>query len=134
MIKLTPRLESLLKHGARMAGAFEPEILLPFIEEQMTQEENDTALKFLTWVTRNSKKFGHNLPEVFAEFEGKSVKKAEPAEPSFLGCPFCGLMPRVTKHHKEEVWNLVHRCRVFGSMSIDWTTKEQIAQAWNTRV
>lgn len=52
---------------------------------------------------------------------------------AWLGCPWCGQEPQVTKHHKHDVWSLVHRCSVFTTLHIDWTELESLRQRWNTR-
>lgn len=50
-------------------------------------------------------------------------------------CPFCGNQPVITKHFKEEIWNLLHRCNIVGVISIDWSSSEQeLIDRWNTRV
>lgn len=49
-------------------------------------------------------------------------------------CPFCGEVPEVTKHFREEVWQMVHRCDVMGPLSIDWSSSiDAITEKWNTR-
>lgn len=49
-------------------------------------------------------------------------------------CPFCGELPKITKHFKEEQWNLIHRCPVIGIISIDWRDDhDQLISTWNTR-
>jgi hypothetical protein len=52
---------------------------------------------------------------------------------AWLGCPFCGEQPEVTKHFKHDTWNLIHRCKVFTTVSIGWTTLESLQKRWNTR-
>lgn len=34
-------------------------------------------------------------------------------------CPFCGERPEVTKHFKEDMYRLIHRCKVLGPVSFD---------------
>lgn len=49
-------------------------------------------------------------------------------------CPFCKEVPEITKHFKEEMWSLVHRCRVVGPILFDWSADPQRHVArWNTR-
>ena len=51
-----------------------------------------------------------------------------------LGCPWCGEPPVITKHFKHEMWSLLHRCRIIGTISIDWTTDRlQLLGNWNHR-
>jgi len=48
-------------------------------------------------------------------------------------CPFCKKLPEITKHAKEELWSLLHRCKVVGAIKIDWGSYDRIVAAWNTR-
>lgn len=49
-------------------------------------------------------------------------------------CPFCGGEASITKHFREEMYNLIHRCPNMGAMSIDWrVTKDELIRIWNTR-
>ena len=48
-------------------------------------------------------------------------------------CPFCGDVPSITKHHKEDLYGMVHRCKAIGAISFDFTNRERIVTAWNTR-
>jgi hypothetical protein len=48
-------------------------------------------------------------------------------------CPFCGERPEVTKHFKEDMYRLIHRCKVLGPVSFDWSDKEPTHDRWNTR-
>lgn len=52
----------------------------------------------------------------------------------WLGCPWCGEKPEVTKHFKLDQWSLVHRCEVFSTLYIDWTDLSRLKTRWNTRV
>lgn len=51
-----------------------------------------------------------------------------------LPFPFCGEMPVITKHHREEMYGFLHRCTVIGPIS--WGFREDksshVAQ-WNRR-
>ena len=48
-------------------------------------------------------------------------------------CPFCGGKPEITKHFKHDLYGLIHRCKVIGPMSWDFSKKEGHIKAWNTR-
>lgn len=48
-------------------------------------------------------------------------------------CPFCGETPEITKHFKEEIWRLTHRCSVVGAIMLDWSSQNWLSKAWNTR-
>ena len=48
-------------------------------------------------------------------------------------CPYCGELPEVTKHFKEELFCMVHRCKIFGPISIDFTNMNNLQKRWNTR-
>jgi len=52
----------------------------------------------------------------------------------YKGCPWCGIAPGITKHFKEPMWRLIHRCKVMGVISFDWVADEAtLAERWNTR-
>jgi hypothetical protein len=49
-------------------------------------------------------------------------------------CPFCGEQPEITKHFKEALWSLLHRCTVVGPITIEWREKlSDLVRTWNTR-
>ncbi|MGV8864040.1 MAG: Lar family restriction alleviation protein [Pseudomonas sp.] len=51
-----------------------------------------------------------------------------------LPCPFCGDTPEITKHHREDIYGLMHRCPVAGAIS--WGFREDPtghAKRWNRR-
>lgn len=48
-------------------------------------------------------------------------------------CPFCGGNAEMTKHFREEIWNLIHRCPVMGALILDWSSKASLVERWNTR-
>jgi hypothetical protein len=51
-----------------------------------------------------------------------------------LPCPFCGEQPLISKHYKEEMWNLIHRCKIVGPIAIDWKEAvETLLDRWNMR-
>lgn len=40
----------------------------------------------------------------------------------------------MTKHFKEDMWRLLHRCPVMGALVIDWKVSiEDVKEMWNTR-
>lgn len=51
-----------------------------------------------------------------------------------LPCPFCGGIPEITKHFKEEMWSLLHRCKIMGAIKLEWRENEDVLiQKWNIR-
>lgn len=50
-----------------------------------------------------------------------------------LPCDFCGELPVITKHHKEEIYGLTHRCKVLGPISWEFSERDYIVKKWNTR-
>lgn len=48
-------------------------------------------------------------------------------------CPVCGEQPQVTKHLREEVWGLVHRCKYWGAITFEFAGLESIMDRWNHR-
>lgn len=51
-----------------------------------------------------------------------------------LPCPFCGELPVITKHFREEMYSFMHRCPVVGSISRDFRERAQDhVDIWNTR-
>ena len=52
-------------------------------------------------------------------------------------CPFCGEMPELHELNKElygeGVFNFMHRCEVFITMSMDCVDMVSIIDRWNTR-
>ena len=51
-----------------------------------------------------------------------------------IPCPFCGETPELSKHYREDMWQMIHRCQVVGPLSFDWTSyKVSIIKRWNTR-
>jgi hypothetical protein len=48
-------------------------------------------------------------------------------------CPFCGEVPEVTKHFREDMWRLIHRCKAVGCIVVDWASQEWIEECWNQR-
>ncbi len=57
---------------------------------------------------------------------------AKPDE--MLLCPFCGELPDITKHFRDEAYKLIHRCPVLGPIVFDWREeKAKHIEHWNTR-
>lgn len=51
-----------------------------------------------------------------------------------LPCPFCGELPVISKHFREEMYSFMHRCPVVGTISRDFRERAQDhADMWNTR-
>ena len=51
-----------------------------------------------------------------------------------LPCPFCGEQPKFTEHFREKgLFNMIHRCKVIGGISWDWSDYERQVTQWNTR-
>ena len=51
-----------------------------------------------------------------------------------LPCPFCGGDDvSLTKHFRDDVWNLIHRCRYVAAITVDWSTRARVVERWNTR-
>lgn len=48
-------------------------------------------------------------------------------------CPFCGRNPEPIVKTIYEGYNFLHRCEVVGVISIEFSSKERIELAWNTR-
>lgn len=51
-------------------------------------------------------------------------------------CPFCGrdVSDCIHKHHKHEMYQFIHRCRVMGALTIDWRDSLDIEAMWNMRI
>ena len=62
----------LLRRAVGTIGSYDPNECLFMVEEELTIDEFYAAEAFLKWCVENSRTFGHNLPEVFAEFEEAS--------------------------------------------------------------
>lgn len=60
--------------------------------------------------------------------------KPLPDNYGFYGCPFCGEVPVITKHFREDMWNLIHRCKIIGVISLDWSDSiKRLKNQWNHR-
>ena len=55
------------------------------------------------------------------------------AELGLKPCPFCGETPELSKHFREDMWQMIHRCKVIGPMLIEWGDAERITKQWNKR-
>ena len=56
-----------------------------------------------------------------------------PAEEKLKPCPFCGELPEISKHFKEEMYHLIHRCKVLGPIVLEWSSKGSLERQWNRR-
>lgn len=54
-------------------------------------------------------------------------------EQVLLPCPFCGELPRITKHFREDIYGLVHRCKFAGPIVFEHADKNLHIRHWNTR-
>lgn len=64
------KLEQLILLGVRQAGSYQPEDVLPRIEEVLTIPQYRKIRSFLTWVCENNRKFGHgNISAVIEEYK-----------------------------------------------------------------
>lgn len=48
-------------------------------------------------------------------------------------CPFCGGEAKLTKHFKEEMYGLMHRCPAVGPIIFDFGDKAKHIKNWNRR-
>ncbi|MCI3945492.1 hypothetical protein K0038_02534 [Pseudomonas syringae] len=56
-------------------------------------------------------------------------------EYKLLCCPFCGELPIITKHHREEMYVFMHRCEVLGPIGRDFREDPMShVEMWNTRI
>jgi hypothetical protein len=67
--ELTEPLRTLLRMGCKQAGTYNPDEALACVEEQMTDEDFETAQAFLKWLVKNKRTFGHNLPDVWNDYQ-----------------------------------------------------------------
>ena len=51
-----------------------------------------------------------------------------------IPCAWCGGQPIITKHHREDEWNLIHRCPKIGPIKLDWADRDYLVETWNTRI
>jgi hypothetical protein len=72
-----------------------------------------------------------------ADAQPKNIRESlgpAPSQTTALPCPFCGKPPKITKHHKEAMWRLIHSCEVVGPIMIDWRDDEaSLLRSWNWR-
>jgi len=59
----------LIPKGVELVGSYEPEEVLSYIDERLTNMEYAAVFLFLTWVSENNKTFKPSLPEVWAKWE-----------------------------------------------------------------
>ena len=51
-----------------------------------------------------------------------------------LPCPFCGGIPVITKHFRDESYRLSHSCPIAGPITFDWRDERiDLVTRWNTR-
>lgn len=50
-----------------------------------------------------------------------------------LLCPWCAEKPELNKHFREEVWSLLHRCKIMGPIKLEWGDRDDHIARWNTR-
>jgi hypothetical protein len=68
-------LRVLLLIGVKAAGSYDPEAVLPHIEERLTREGSGLAEAFLRWCCENERSFGHaNLETRYQEFLGSEMR------------------------------------------------------------
>jgi hypothetical protein len=69
-------LRALLFIGVKAAGSYDPEAVLPYIEERLSVGESHLAQAFLGWCHRNERAFGHaNVGVRFRQFQVSKMKK-----------------------------------------------------------
>jgi len=66
---ITEPLRTLLHMGCKQSGTFNPDVALSSVEEQLTGDEFEAAQGFLKWLVKNKRTFGHNLPEVWIDYQ-----------------------------------------------------------------
>jgi len=66
------KVQGLLSEAVRTTGSFAIEECLPYFEERLTGPETEACTSFLNWLNKNDRAFGHNLPEVWEEWEKSS--------------------------------------------------------------
>jgi hypothetical protein len=63
-------LQTLLFIGLKAAGSYDPEAVLPHIEERLTVRESDVLQAFLRWCHENKRTFGRASLDIrFREFQ-----------------------------------------------------------------
>lgn len=72
MKTLSDNLATLLAMGCKQAGSYVADQALSSVQEHMTQAEFEAATKFLNWLVKEKRTFGHNLPEVWAAYQASN--------------------------------------------------------------
>jgi hypothetical protein len=71
------KLASLLLTAVSLSGAYDPDVALIYVEEQMTAKEYKVAQPFLAWIHSNNLTFGHgNILVRFREYQ-KAVRRCQ---------------------------------------------------------
>lgn len=67
------KVDGLLLGAVKMAGTYDPDEVLVYIEESLTGEEFDASHAFLKWVQDNGREFGRgNFWDIWAQWERDS--------------------------------------------------------------
>ena len=61
-------LPTLLRMTVKECGSYDPDEVMPRIEEQLTGDQYEIVDKFLTWVRDNNLGFGRNIQEVYSAY------------------------------------------------------------------
>lgn len=56
--RLTDKVANLILDGVKTFGGYNPDEVLPFVEEHMTVTEFEDSYNFLKWCQANKKRFG----------------------------------------------------------------------------
>jgi len=84
---LSERNYDLIAYGARTFGTFDPNVLLPLIEEDLYIKDIDEIEAFLTWLHTTGLTIGsRNYKKVFLQFKAGGC----PILGSDVACPICG--------------------------------------------
>jgi hypothetical protein len=67
------------------------------------------------------------------EINQEAEQDVQSASNALLACPFCGETPELSKYFKEDMYQMIHRCKVMGAICLDWSSAERVAKRWNTR-
>ena len=75
MAKISPKLESLLYMAVKTTGTYDPDEVLPYIEEKLTLKECRQVEAFLMWCMDTGTTFGWNLPTIWEKWQGTPHEK-----------------------------------------------------------